>query len=93
MALLKLVYLATMNIQKKWTSPLRNWSSTIQQLYIIFEDRIDLDIDRTHPKRVADARSHSKISRKQVSNDFEMDKKNRTEFKLHYRFKLKKRLT
>jgi len=29
-ALLKLVYLATMNIQKKWTSPLHNWSTTIQ---------------------------------------------------------------
>lgn len=75
MALLKLVYLATMNIQKKWTSPLHNWSSTIQQLYIIFEDRIDLDIGRTQPKRVADARSHSKISRKQVSTNLEMDKK------------------
>lgn len=75
MALLKLVYLATMNIQKKWISPLHNWSTTIQQLYIIFEDRIDLDIGRTQPARVADARSHSKISRKQVSNDFEMDKK------------------
>lgn len=75
MALLKLVYLATMNIQKKWTSPLHNWSSTIQQLYIIFEDRIDLDIGRIQPVSVADARSHSKISRKQVSNDFEMDKK------------------
>ena len=34
MALLKLVYLATMNIQKKWTTPLQNWSLTIQQLYI-----------------------------------------------------------
>jgi len=75
MALLKLVYLATMNIQKKWTSPLHNWSSTIQQLYIIFEDRIDLDIGRTQPKRIADARSHSKISRKQVSTDLGMDKK------------------
>ena len=34
MTLLKLVYLATMNIQKKWTTPLQNWSLTIQQLYI-----------------------------------------------------------
>lgn len=74
MALLKLVYLATMNIQKKWTGPLHNWSSTIQQFYIIFEDRIDLDIGRTQPERVADAGSHSKISRKQVSTDFKMDK-------------------
>lgn len=47
MALLKLVYLATKNIQKKWTSPLQNWSLTIQQLYIKFADRIKLDI---HPE-------------------------------------------
>lgn len=45
MALLKLVYLATMNIQKKWTSPLHNWSLTIQQLYIKFGDRIPLDLN------------------------------------------------
>lgn len=75
MALLKLVYLATVNIQKKWTSPLHNWSSTIQQLYIIFEDRIDLDIGRSQPTRVADARSHSKISQKQVLTNLEMDRK------------------
>lgn len=45
MALLKLVYLATMNIQKKWTTPLQNWSLIIQQLYIKFGDRIQLDIN------------------------------------------------
>jgi len=45
MALLKLVYLATMNIQKKWVAPLHNWSLTIQQLYIKFGDRIELDIN------------------------------------------------
>ncbi len=44
MALIKLVYLATMNIQKKWTSPLQSWSLTIQQLYIKFGDRIQLDL-------------------------------------------------
>jgi transposase-like protein len=43
-ALLKLVYLATMNIQKKWTSPLTNWALTIQQLYIKFGDRIPLKL-------------------------------------------------
>lgn len=74
MALLKLVYLATMNIQKKWTAPLHNWSLTIQQLYIRFEDRIDLDINRNQATPVADARSHSKISRKQVSTNFGMKK-------------------
>lgn len=44
MALLKLVYLATKNIEKKWTSPLQNWSLTIQQLYIKFGDRISLNL-------------------------------------------------
>jgi len=43
-ALLKLVYLATKNIEKKWTSPLHNWSLIIQQLYIKFGQRIQLDI-------------------------------------------------
>lgn len=43
-ALLKLVYLTTKNIEKKWKSPLHNWSLTIQQLYIKFEGRIVLDI-------------------------------------------------
>ncbi|UZO82246.1 IS256 family transposase [Aquimarina sp. ERC-38] len=45
MALLKLVYLATKNIQKKWTSPLQNWSLIIQQLYIKFGDRVELDLE------------------------------------------------
>lgn len=45
MALLKLVYLATKNIEKKWTTPLHNWSLTIQQLYIKFGERIALDIN------------------------------------------------
>jgi len=44
MALLKLVYLATKNIEKKWTAPLHNWSLTVQQLYIKFGDRIQLDL-------------------------------------------------
>ncbi len=39
MALLKLVYLATWNIEKKWTSPLQNWSLVVQQLYIKFGER------------------------------------------------------
>jgi len=43
MALLKLMYLATNNIQKKWTMPLQNWSVAISQLSIIFgEQRLRL---------------------------------------------------
>ncbi len=40
MALLKLVYLASQRITEKWTQPLQNWSLTIQQLSIMFGDRI-----------------------------------------------------
>ncbi len=43
-ALLKLVYLATMRIQKKWTSPVQNWGLTVQQLAIKFEGRLDLGL-------------------------------------------------
>jgi putative transposase len=44
MALLKLVYLATMRIQKKWNAPLQNWGLTVQQLAIRFEGRLTLDL-------------------------------------------------
>src|SRR5690606_18387482 len=40
MALLKLIYLAYTNIQKKWTHPLQNWSITVSQLAIWFEGRM-----------------------------------------------------
>lgn len=44
MALLKLIYLATLNIQKKWTQPLHNWSITISQLSIKFAERLKLNL-------------------------------------------------
>ena len=75
MALLKLVYLATRNIEKKWTSPLHNWSLTVQQLYIKFGDCIGLDINRGAPGGGADARSHSKTDQMQDLTNFEMEKK------------------
>ena len=40
MSLLKLVYLGTMNIQKKWTMPMHNWSLIITQLSVIFGERL-----------------------------------------------------
>ena len=43
-ALLKLVYLATMRVEQKWTSPLSEWGLTVQQLAIKFEGRLELDI-------------------------------------------------
>ncbi|MDP5231415.1 MAG: IS256 family transposase [Cellulophaga sp.] len=44
MALLKLVYLSVKNIEKKWTCPMANWSLSIQQFYIKFGERVQLDI-------------------------------------------------
>jgi putative transposase len=44
MALLKLIYLATMNVSKKWTQPLQNWALTVQQLCIKFEDRMKISL-------------------------------------------------
>jgi putative transposase len=42
MALLKLIYLATQNISKKWVAPLHNWAITVQQLRIRFGERMPL---------------------------------------------------
>ena len=38
----KLLYLATMNITRKWTAPILNWPLILNQLAIRFEDRIPL---------------------------------------------------
>lgn len=43
-ALMKLVYLATQNISKKWNSSLWNWNQTLAQLSIIFGDRLNLPL-------------------------------------------------
>jgi len=43
-ALRKSLYLATMDIMKKWTMPLANWGSTIAQFSIMFKGRIDLGL-------------------------------------------------
>ncbi|MFY0599447.1 MAG: IS256 family transposase [Cyclobacteriaceae bacterium] len=47
MALLKLVFLATKNIEKKWTSPLQNWALTVQQLAIKFGERLPINLALT----------------------------------------------
>ena len=47
MALQKLAYLATRNIEKKWTSPLQNWALIVQQLAIKFEGRLALDLSHS----------------------------------------------
>ncbi len=44
MALLKIVYLASVRIESKWIRPMLNWAMTSQQLKIIFGDRMKLTI-------------------------------------------------
>ena len=39
-ALMKILYLATMNITKKWTMPVKNWPSILDHLMIYFGDRV-----------------------------------------------------
>jgi len=39
-SLSKLLYLATMEAQKKWTLPRRDWAEIFSQLAILFEDRL-----------------------------------------------------
>ncbi len=44
MALLKLIYLTTERIAKKWTMPLHGWAVSASQLKIIFGDRMRTDL-------------------------------------------------
>ena len=39
-ALLKALYLATHEITKKWTMPLRNWGRVLGELEIMYPDRL-----------------------------------------------------
>jgi len=43
-SLLKMLYLATQDITKKWTQNMRNWALVLAQLSIHFEERFDKDI-------------------------------------------------
>jgi putative transposase len=38
--LLKLFYLALMNISRKWTMPIQNWKGALNRFTIMFEDRM-----------------------------------------------------
>lgn len=42
--LMKILYLATMNIVNKWTIRKKDWGSILNQLIIYFEDRVDIRI-------------------------------------------------
>ena len=39
-AAFKVVYLATQQASKKWSMPIRNWTSALNRFMIMFDDRI-----------------------------------------------------
>ena len=41
-ALMKILYLATMDITKKWTMPIKNWPMILDHLVIYFGDRVNV---------------------------------------------------
>ena len=43
-ALMKLLYLTTMNIVDKWTMPIRNWGIILDNLMIYFGDRVKISL-------------------------------------------------
>lgn len=46
-ALLKLLYLVVEQVSEKWTMPLHNWSLTLSQLYVKFEERLKPYLERS----------------------------------------------
>jgi transposase-like protein len=43
-SLRKIIYLATVNVAKKWTMPVKDWGQCISQFVIQFEDRLDINM-------------------------------------------------
>lgn len=43
-ALIKIIYLATVEASKKWTMPVREWTSCLSQFTIYFEDRLESEV-------------------------------------------------
>lgn len=39
-ALLKMLYLVTMDVVRKWTGRVQNWGQILLQLSVFFEDRV-----------------------------------------------------
>lgn len=39
-AIFKLLYLALTNISKKWTMPVKDWKSALNQFSVMFEERL-----------------------------------------------------
>ena len=43
-ALMKILYLTTMNIVDKWTMPIKNWGMILDNLMVYFGDRVNISL-------------------------------------------------
>ena len=43
-ALIKILYLTTMNIVEKWTMPIREWGTILDHLMIYFGERVKISL-------------------------------------------------
>lgn len=43
-ALMKLLYLTTINIIEKWTMPIKDWGQILDQLFMFFGDRVKIKL-------------------------------------------------
>ncbi len=43
-SLKKIIYLATMEVSKKWNMPLREWKKCVSQFHIYFSDRLEVEL-------------------------------------------------
>ncbi|WP_417629273.1 hypothetical protein [Paenibacillus vulneris] len=41
-ALLKMLYLSTMDVQRKWTGRVQNWGQILQQLTVYYPERVQV---------------------------------------------------
>ena len=48
MALLKLIYLATIRMVEKWTNVIGDWAVVASQLQLLYEDRAQININRSY---------------------------------------------
>ena len=43
-ALIKIIYLATIEASKKWTMPIKDWKNCMSQFAIYFDDRVESEM-------------------------------------------------
>jgi putative transposase len=43
-ALMKLLYLTTMNVIEKWTMPIKDWGQILDQLFMFFGDKVKIKL-------------------------------------------------